>query len=81
MCGSKFAFCCSCPVMTSHNGRKELSMDRKHYYTDDKNAQIVIALLKAYGNWRVVANPKSANISFVGSVQIDPSFEKVLAVR
>lgn len=24
-------------------------MERKHYYTDERNAQIVIALLKAHG--------------------------------
>ena len=24
-------------------------MEQKHYYTDEKNAQIVIALLKAHG--------------------------------
>jgi len=32
-------------------------MDKKHYYTDEKNAQIVIALLKAHGIRRIVANP------------------------
>ena len=27
----------------------------KHYYTDEKNAQIVIALLKAHGIRKVIA--------------------------
>lgn len=44
-------------------------------YTDEKNAQIVIALLKAHGIRKVVANPGTTNIAFVGSVQNDPWFE------
>ena len=28
-------------------------MEKKHYYTDERNAQIVIALLKAHGIRRV----------------------------
>lgn len=32
-------------------------MERKHYYTDERNAQIVIALLKARGiRWLVEAS-------------------------
>jgi 2-succinyl-5-enolpyruvyl-6-hydroxy-3-cyclohexene-1-carboxylate synthase len=50
-------------------------MMNKHYYTDEKNAQIVVALLKAHGVRKVVANPGTTNISFVGSVQNDPWFE------
>ena len=48
---------------------------QKHYYTDEKNAQIVIALLKAHGIRKVVANPGTTNIAFVGSVQNDPWFQ------
>ncbi len=44
-------------------------------YTDEINSQIVIALLKAHGIRKVVANPGTTNISFVGSVQNDPWFE------
>ena len=44
-------------------------------YTDEMNAQIVIALLKAHGIRKVVANPGTTNISFVGTVQNDPWFE------
>lgn len=50
-------------------------MSGKHYYTDEKNAQIVIALLKAHGIRKVIANPGTTNIAFVGSVQNDPWFE------
>ena len=32
-------------------------MSQKHYYTDEKNAQIVIALLKAHGIRKVIVNP------------------------
>lgn len=44
-------------------------------YTTAKNTQIVIALLKAHGIKRVIANPGATNIEFVGSVQNDPFFE------
>ena len=50
-------------------------MSGRHYYTDEKNAQIVIALLKAHGIRKVIANPGTTNIAFVGSVQNDPWFE------
>lgn len=49
--------------------------ENRHYYTDVKNAQIVIALLKAHGIRKVVANPGTTNIAFVGSVQNDPWFQ------
>lgn len=45
------------------------------FYTDEKNAQIVIALLKAHGIRRIVANPGTTNIAIVGSVQNDPWFQ------
>ena len=54
-------------------GRVDVS--DKHYYTDEKNAQIVIALLKAHGIRKVIANPGTTNIAFVGSVQNDPWFQ------
>lgn len=50
-------------------------MSDQHFYTDEKNTQIVIALLKAHGIHKVIANPGVRNISFVGSVQNDPWFE------
>lgn len=49
-------------------------MERKHYYTDERNAQIVIALLKAYGVKDLVISPGATNDRFVLSVQGDPDF-------
>ncbi|MBU5360855.1 2-succinyl-5-enolpyruvyl-6-hydroxy-3-cyclohexene-1-carboxylate synthase [Enterococcus raffinosus] len=44
------------------------------HYTDEKNAQIVIALLKKHGVNQVIASPGTTNIPIVGSVQNDPFF-------
>ncbi len=44
-------------------------------YTDERNTRILIALLKAHGIRKVVANPGVRNISFTGSVQNDPWFK------
>lgn len=44
------------------------------FYTSEKNAQILIALLKANNIHRVIASPGATNISFVGSIQNDPFF-------
>lgn len=49
-------------------------------YTDERNAQIVIALLKEKGIRYVVASPGSTNGTFVGSVQNDPFFKVVSCV-
>ena len=35
----------------------------KHYHTDEKNAQIVIALLKAYGIKRVIVSPGTTHMA------------------
>lgn len=43
-------------------------------YTREKNAQILIALLKKKNIKKVVASPGNTNISFIGSVQSDPFF-------
>ena len=45
------------------------------YYSEDKNIQILVALLKAHGIRKVVASPGATNIAFVGSCQHDPWFE------
>ena len=47
----------------------------KQYYTDERNVQILIALLKAHGIKQVIASPGSTNVTFVGSLQQDPWFE------
>lgn len=46
-----------------------------HKYTDAKNAQILIALLKAHGIKQIVVNPGTTNIAVAGSVQNDPFFK------
>ena len=45
------------------------------HYSDERNVQIVLSLLKAHGISCVIANPGSSNFSFVGSVQSDPYFK------
>lgn len=52
----------------------------RHYYTDEKNAQIVIALLKAYGIRDMIISPGATNDAFVLSVQGDPDFTLYSAV-
>ena len=45
------------------------------FYTDEKNVQILISLLKQHGIKRIIASPGSTNVTFVGSCQQDPYFE------
>lgn len=45
-----------------------------HKYTDAKNAQILIALLKAHNIRQIVLSPGVCNIPFAGSVQNDHFF-------
>ena len=45
------------------------------FYTAERNAQIVISLLKAHGIKRVIASPGATNVAFVASIQQDPFFE------
>lgn len=49
-------------------------------YSDNKNAQIVVALLKEYGIKKVIASPGTTNITIVGSMQHDSWFEMYSAV-
>lgn len=46
----------------------------KHYYTNERNHQILIALLKAHGIKYVVASPGTTNSVFIGSIQNDRDF-------
>lgn len=50
-------------------------MESKFCYTNERNVQIVIALLKAHGIHRVIASPGTTNMTFVVSVQNDPWFQ------
>lgn len=45
------------------------------YYTNEKNVQILLALLKANHIKKVIASPGATNFTFVGSIQNDPYFE------
>ncbi|MBP3365701.1 MAG: 2-succinyl-5-enolpyruvyl-6-hydroxy-3-cyclohexene-1-carboxylate synthase [Treponema sp.] len=45
-----------------------------HYYTNEKNHQILISLLKQHGIKKIVASPGIANCVFIGSIQNDPFF-------
>lgn len=47
----------------------------KQFFTDERNVQILIALMKEHGIKRVVASPGSTNVTFVASIQQDPFFE------
>lgn len=46
-----------------------------YHYTTERNAQILISLLKEYGIKRIVASPGSTNANIVISMQQDPFFE------
>lgn len=52
----------------------------KTYYTDEKNVQILLALLKAHGIKKVIASPGTTNIAFTRSMQNDPFFDMYSAV-
>ncbi len=45
------------------------------FYSNERNIQIVISLLKANGIKKIVASPGATNFSFVGSLQNDPWFD------
>lgn len=46
-----------------------------HYYTVERNAQILIYLMKENGIKKIVVSPGTTNVCFVQSVQCDPFFE------
>lgn len=50
------------------------------YYADEKNALIVLQLLKEHGIRKVIASPGSTNIAIVASMQNDSYFEMYSAV-
>lgn len=51
-----------------------------NYYTDEKNVQIMIALLKKHGIRKVIASPGTTNLTFVRSLQNDSYFQMYSAV-
>lgn len=44
-------------------------------YTNERNVQIVLSLLKAHGIKKVIASPGGTNMTIVASMQQDPFFE------
>lgn len=51
-----------------------------HFYTGERNHQILISLLKQHGIKNVVASPGIANSVFIGSIQDDPFFNIISVV-
>lgn len=49
-------------------------------YSNEKNAQIIVALLKEHGIRKVIASPGNTNFSIVGSMQADSYFEMYSSV-
>lgn len=47
----------------------------EHKYSDEKNVQLVIGLLKAHGIRKIVASPGTTNITFIGSLMHDTFFQ------
>nr|WP_320136828.1 thiamine pyrophosphate-binding protein [uncultured Amphritea sp.] len=45
------------------------------FYTDEKNALVIIALLKAHGIRKVIASPGTTNMALIGSMQHDSYFQ------
>ena len=50
-------------------------MSMTFYYSDERNIQILISLLKQSGIKKIIASPGATNVSFVGSLQNDSYFE------
>lgn len=50
-------------------------MNKTNYYSDEKNVQILIALLKEHGIKHIIASPGTTNSAFVASVQFDDYFK------
>lgn len=50
-------------------------MESNFKYTNERNVQIVIALLKAHGIHRVIVSPGTTNMTFVVSIENDPWFQ------
>ena len=55
-------------------------MNAAPMYTDDKNAQVVLALLKKYNIKKIVVSPGTTNVPIARAVQFDPFFEVYSAV-
>lgn len=47
----------------------------EHFYSAEKNVQMLLFLLKQYNIKKIVVSPGATNVCFVASLQIDPYFE------
>lgn len=50
-------------------------MEEQKFYTNERNVQIVISLLKAHGIRKIVVSPGTTNITLVASLMYDGGFE------
>jgi 2-succinyl-5-enolpyruvyl-6-hydroxy-3-cyclohexene-1-carboxylate synthase len=50
------------------------------FYTNEKNAQVIISLLKQNGIKRIIASPGTTNMALTASMQNDPYFEMYSSV-
>ncbi|NBA85284.1 2-succinyl-5-enolpyruvyl-6-hydroxy-3-cyclohexene-1-carboxylate synthase [Emticicia sp. CRIBPO] len=50
------------------------------YYTEERNAQVIVSLLKEHGIRKVIASPGTTNMALVVSMQNDPYFEMYSSV-
>lgn len=67
-----------CPqkIPIRENLRKAVAMfEKEHFYTSERNAQILIYLMKKYGIKKIISSPGATNAAFVYSVQQDDFFE------
>lgn len=67
-----------CPqkIPIRENLRKAAGMfEKKHFYIAERNAQILIYLLREYKIKKIIASPGATNASFVYSLQQDDYFE------
>lgn len=77
MCG-KCESKCPQKISIRKHLRKSVSMfeaKNMYGYTNERNVQILIYLLKFHGIKRIVTSPGAMNVGFVYSVQIDDYFE------
>lgn len=47
----------------------------EHYYSNEVNVQILVALLKKHGIKKIIVSPGATNVCFVASIQHDSFFE------
>ena len=50
-------------------------MENKMFYSNEKNIQLLISLLKQFRINKIIVSPGATNVTFVGSVQQDSFFE------